>query len=396
MIINRQNYQIWITDYYDGRLDTFQAEVLMDFLSDNPDLKAEFEDYPGLSVSPPEHSSPDKNELLRTPDELTNEQVEHFSIAFWENDLDDQQKKEIEALSKTDPRFRKNLGIYEKIKLKADQSEYPGKSLLLKIPARRRRTVILLTALSTAASIAILAGLFIILNRQAPLPTPDRQVLASAAEDQAEETISEKSVRPGTGDENPASGHAAAESTQSRVTSGEQSTKSQTFAGTESTQDRVITGEQSTQSRIAAAAESTQIIEADPAVTGRETMVAMSKIPVREEIRLDNVEVSYLLAETEPYDLSLPPGIMDNMKMTVREFLAFQFRKSILDEEDPGVDNLKAWEIADAGIKGVNTLLGWNMEFQAGQGEDGRLQNLRFTSELLKIDRDFKKSNTGL
>jgi hypothetical protein len=125
-------------------------------------------------------------------------------------------------------------------------------------------------------------------------------------------------------------------------------------------------------------------------------MVAMSKIPVREEIRLDNVEVSYLLAETEPYDISLPPGTMDNMKMTVREFLAFQFRKSILDEEDPGVDNLKAWEIADAGIKGVNTLLGWNMEFQAGQGEDGRLQNLRFTSELLKIDRDFKKSNTGL
>lgn len=382
MIINRQNYQIWITDYYDGRLDAFQAEVLMDFLSDNPDLKAEFEDYPGLSVSPPEHSSPDKNELLRTPDELTNEQVDHFSIAYWENDLDEKQKGEIEALAKTDPRFRKNLGIYGKIKLKADQSEYPGKSMLLKIPARRRRTGIMLTALSTAASIAILAGLFLILNRQSPAPSPDRQVLASAGEDRAQETIREESSRPDTSDENPPSEHTGTENPQSRVIAGTQSRESRSTTGTESSKNQAVHPAQS--------------MKSDPTPVKAEIHLAMSKIPVREEIKLDNAEVRYLLAETEPYDISLPPGTMDNMKMTVREFLAFHFRKSILDEEDPGVENLKAWEIADAGIKGVNSLLGWNMEFQAGQGEDGRLQNLRFTSELLKIDHDFKKSNTGL
>ncbi|MGM0666002.1 MAG: hypothetical protein ACQETA_01660 [Bacteroidota bacterium] len=393
MIINRQNYQIWITDYYDGRLDAFQAEVLMDFLSDNPDLKAEFEDYPGLSVSPPEHSSPDKNELLRTPDELTNEQLEHFSIAYWENDLDDKQKREIEALAKTDPRFRKNLGIYEKIKLKADQSEYTGKSMLLKIPARRRRTGIMLTALSTAASVAILAGLFLILNRQAPVPSPDRQVLASAGEDQAQETIREESSRPDTGDENPPSEHTGTESPQSRVIAVTESPQSQVIGGTENRESRSTTGAESSKNQ---AVHPAQSIKSDPTPVKAEIHLAVSTIPVREEIKLDNVEVRYLLAETEPYDISLPPGTMDNMKMTVREFLAFQFRKSILDEEDPGVENLKAWEIADAGIKGVNSLLGWNMEFQAGQSEDGRLQNLRFTSELLKIDHDFKKSNTGL
>lgn len=377
MIINRQNYQIWITDYYDGRLDDFQAEVLMDFLSDNPDLRTEFEDYPGLSVSPAEHSGPDKSLLLRTPDELTNEQVEHYSIAFCENDLDEKQKREIEGLAGTDPRFRKNISTYEKIKLKAGETAYPAKSALLKIPGRRRKTGILLTWLSTAASITILAGLFLILNRQSPGPSMEMQVLASAGEDESGETTErEEPAQTGTSEERPDYAYAAREKPQSRTVAGTEKHEKQTVAETERT-DR-------------------QSIKSDPTPVKAEIHLAMMKIPAVEKIELDNQQVSYLLAETEPYMTSLPQEQRDSLKMSVREFLAFHFRKSILDKEDPGIENIKAWEIADAGIKGINTLLGWNMEFQAAQGEDGRLQNLHFTSELVKIDHKFNKNNQGL
>lgn len=380
MIINRQNYQIWITDYYDGRLDDFQAEVLMDFLSDNPDLRTEFEDYPGLSVSPAEHSGPDKSLLLRTPDELTNEQVEHFSIAYCENDLDEKQKREIAVLAGTDPRFRKNISTYEKIKLKADETAYPAKSALLKIPGRRRKTGILLTWLSTAASIAILAGLFLILNRQSPGPTMEMQVLASAGEDESGETREkEEPSRPVSGDELPADTDAGKESTDSHITGGKDS---RTLVVAESPK-RPATPD-------------TQIIKADPEPLKREIQLAMMKIPAIEEIKLNNQQLTYLLADTKPYMTSLPLEQRDSLRMSIREFLAFHFRKNILDKEDPGIENLKAWEIADAGIKGINTLLGWNMEFQADQGEDGKLQKLHFTSELVKIDHKFNKNNQGL
>jgi len=383
MIINRQNYQIWITDYYDGRLDDFQAEVLMDFLSDNPDLRPEFEDYPGLSVSPPEGGGADKSLLFHTPDELTNDQVEHFSIAYCENDLDENQKKEIEGLAQTDPRFRKNINIYEKIKLKADETEYPGKAMLLRIPGRRKRTGIILTSLSAAASVAILAGLFLIFNRQSTEPSFESQVLASVNEEQAgEKSNIEEPSQPGINEEEAITAQPGGEKVQSR-----------SAIVAESLQKRPVTV---TERQVILASASVESIQSEPAAVKREVYPAMSKIPAVEEVQLDKQHVSYLLAETRPYPVSLPQDLSDSLRMSVREFLAFHFRKNILDEEEPGIENLKAWEIADAGIKGINTLLGWNMEFQTLKGEDGRLQNLHFTSELVKIDHEFKKNNQGL
>ena len=122
MIINRQNYQIWISDYYDGQLDDFQIEVLMDFLGRNPDLMSEFEDYAELVLRPDDKNAYNNSGLLRTPEELTNEQVEHYAIALNENDLSEKQKQEINELKKTEPRFREYINSYEKIRLRPDLS----------------------------------------------------------------------------------------------------------------------------------------------------------------------------------------------------------------------------------------------------------------------------------
>ncbi|MDT8400568.1 MAG: hypothetical protein RQ743_02645 [Bacteroidales bacterium] len=360
MIINRQNYQIWITDYYDGQLDDFQVEVLMDFLSDKPDLLSEFEEYHGCFLNPDDEGKLDKSELLRSPEQLTNEQVEHFSIALCENDLDEKQKLEINELKKSDPRFRKNISLYEKIRLEPGNTAYPDKSLLLKIPGKRRITRIIISSLSIAASIAILTGLFLILDQQQAGGTDESSLAAFSLENESEQKSREKAPRLDLPDET----------------------------------IRYIPAR--TETQLAVTTRKPDIIRDEKTSVQKEAWASLRHLTALGEINLYNKQVHYLPAEIKPYEISLPAESSETLNMSVREFLAYHFRKEILDKEDPGIEHLKAWEIADAGIKGVNTLLGWNMELRTGESEEGRLENICFTSELIKFEHKSSKNKAGL
>jgi len=360
MIINRQNYQIWITDYYDGQIDDFQTEVLMDFLDRNPDLMSEFEDYTDLFLRPDNKVTFRTTNLLRTPEELTNEQVEHFAIALGEDDLNDEQKQEITELKKTDPRFREYISVYEKIRLKPDNVFYPDKSSLLKIPGRRRVIRIIVNTVSIAASIAIITGLFIIFNQQVEEPVNDYMVQDTPIMQESVQKGTEKTPLLDLTDEMP----------------------------------RYMTTK--TQKNVSEPVIVREIQKSEPLTQQARTLIQIPPIAAKKNIRLDQNQTEYLLAETGPYQVSLPDDIISETHLSVREFLTYQFRKQILHDEDPDIDNLKAWEIADAGIKGANLLLGWNMELEALKNEEGQLENISFTSELIKFDHKTKKNNPGL
>ncbi|MBN1387989.1 MAG: hypothetical protein JW965_06045 [Bacteroidales bacterium] len=360
MIINRQNYQIWITDYYDGQLDDFQTDVLMDFLGRNPDIMSEFEDYAELVLRPDDKAAYNNAGLLRSPEELTNEQVEHYAIAHSENDLSEKQKQEITELKKTDPRFREYINIYEKIRLRPENITYPYKLSLLKIPDRRRHIRIVVNSMSVAASVAIITGLFFIFNPKGKEPVNDY----------------------------------LAEDTRILTESGQKNDEKVPLLDLTDELPRHIAPK--TQLNITVPVRTTEIITAEPHDVPQRALIQIPPLAAKGNIRLDKSQTQYLLAEIEPYQVSLPDDILNETDMSVREFLAYQFRKQILHNEDPDIDNLKAWEIADAGIKGANLLLGWNMELDAIKNEEGRLENISFTSELIKFDHRLKKNDQGL
>lgn len=360
MIINRQNYQIWITDYYDGQLDDFQTEVLMDFLGKNPDLMSEFEDYPGLYLKAEDQHAYDNTDLLRTPDELTNEQVEHYAIALTENDLTENQKAEVNELKKSDPRFRESINIYEKIKLKPDNIIYPDKSLLLAIPGRRRIIRIVINSVSVAASIAIITGLFFIFNRSG-----NEYINPVLAEETQTDTETEQVIKEKTPRINP---------------------KAETPAQIPENNKAIIAEQLS----------ASEIIEAETLPVQQREFINITPLAFKENIRLDQTHTQYLLADVKPYPVMLSGDTISITDMSVREFLAYHFRKQLLKDDNPDIENLKAWEIADAGIKGVNMLLGWQMDLQTEKNEEGKLENISFTSELIKFDHQYKKNNADL
>ena len=51
---DRSDYELWFTDWLDGKLSQEQAEAFLAFLKQNPDLAGELNDLELVSLEPPE------------------------------------------------------------------------------------------------------------------------------------------------------------------------------------------------------------------------------------------------------------------------------------------------------------------------------------------------------
>lgn len=356
MIINRENYQIWICDHYDGQLDPLQKKILLNFLERNPDLKAEFEAFSEIRLSAGNISCDLKKSLLRGPDELTEQQTDNYLIALCENDLSPTQADEIISLTEKNPHLKERLEIYKRIKLSPADIIYPWKEKLKKIPQKKKRRLAILYSLSAAASIIIILSITFFLNNNNVNPGSPVQI--ASADTSASPNIADIIIE----EEKPPS------------------EKTITINETVPTADRGII--------IAIADTQEELIKETP----REEI---NITPTRhiEQIKIELTEKTYLLAEAGPYP-DLPPDFTESI--SIRKFLAKQFRKQILQDEDPGTDILKGYEIADAGIRGMNKLLGWEMEIETSKSESGTLNNVKFTSQLVNIDHSPKRNQEGL
>ena len=77
------------------------------------------------------------------------------------------------------------------------------------------------------------------------------------------------------------------------------------------------------------------------------------------------------------------------------EFIVKTFRERILKSKTPETGSLKAYEIADAGIRGLNKLFGWQMSLQKTWDANGDLKSLYFSSKILKFNAPVKKVQLG-
>ena len=108
----------------------------------------------------------------------------------------------------------------------------------------------------------------------------------------------------------------------------------------------------------------------------------VQKVPVVISVNLNN-EISHntLIA----YNSSLIKPSNPNMRSKLSRFLAKTFREKILKEGLSNDRPLKGYEIAEAGITGLNKLLGWQMTLEKNTNKNGETQSVYFSSKLLKF-----------
>lgn len=129
MKINNENYEVYLIDYLDGKLDKSIQKDLDVFLDKNPEIKQEFEGIEKMHLSQEEMHFPLKEKIRFTDSGLT--QSEYLCVAHLEGDLKADEQQQLEQLRKSEPAMERDIKLFSLTKLKpALQILFPNKAQL--------------------------------------------------------------------------------------------------------------------------------------------------------------------------------------------------------------------------------------------------------------------------
>ncbi len=355
MEINRNNYELWLIDLRDGNLAPEEESAVMIFLDNNPDIKAEFGETADISLTSGLSQYENSDFLKKDPCDLSDEQVEYYIIANLENDLSPEQAAEVNELTGSDKRFSSLNSIHHSLKLSPPDIHYPGKLHLLRIPYRKRRKIMVRSAMALAASLLVFVSSYTFLHHNGTPATQDSfQVVADM----------KIFVEP-----QPA---------------GTEGLKNLLLSMKPERRDPVVKKISYEEAGTARAEEVTPV-----ASTERPEIALEPARPVN-GLNMPAVEPARMMAEMVVNKTGYDAGAEDIGDISPRKIIARNFRELVLKEANPGSENLRVYEIADGGIRGLNHLLGWDMKLETGVGEDGKLNQIKFSSQLINIDRKLK------
>ena len=361
---DRTNYEIWFIDYLDGNLDNSAKSQLFSFLEENPDLKEEFNELSPYILEPPAGTFSKKALLKRSYSDLSESQFDYLSVAAAEGDLPGSQAEELEEAMAKDPEKRIRFELIGKLKLAPPALQYNFKHKLKKLTLTARIIRFSTVGVSAAASLLLIVS---ILNRQ---PAPGQDTIAQAPET---ENMSVQASEPGT----------------EMIAS--QSEAEETRAETTVTNDIIAVLPDVTPPEVRSV-----IPEGSETGLKTESLIAvnadLSGINYIPEVKLykNNFEPSLVAVNT-----SLPSLLTEYEAPGINDFIARVFREKILKTDNPKNGELKAYEIADAGIIGLNKLFGLNMSLEENFDDTGEVTSVYFNSRLIKFNAPVKKDEAG-
>jgi hypothetical protein len=120
--------------------------------------------------------------------------------------------------------------------------------------------------------------------------------------------------------------------------------------------------------------------------------ITVDKVPILTQIDLNNVTIRNTLIASNT--IVYIPEIEDE-RSKVGRFFAKTFREKFLKEKTPPDSPLKGFEIAEAGVTGLNKLFGWEMALDKKNDENGQPKSVYFSSKILKFNAPVKKSEVS-
>jgi hypothetical protein len=353
---NRSNYEIWLIDWLDGTLNLQQTDELMAFLDENPDIREEADSLKLARLCPSSDSFAGKEKLQRYSAGLSELQVEYLSAAYLEGDLSPEQEADLRQNLDTVPENSIIFNKIRKTKLAPPVVHYMNKSKLKKITVPLQITRISAIVLSAAAVIA-----FLILNHLfIPKPTDVNSEMVAVM---TPDTIY--------------AGQPLIIKNSNNIHELLQSEKSSLKSGTE-----IPSPLNSEQIALMVLPDSMALIAR---IQGPGSIVLSGLSATN--LNPENINSS-LIASTINYS----EPVFDDGRSNLSRFIARTFRNKILKEKQVSEEPLKSYEIAEAGIEGLNKLLGWQMALVKTNDEAGELKSVYFSSKMLKFNAPVKKS----
>ena len=183
MQINRNNYEAYLLDYWEGNLDQEGLDGLALFFRHNPDLKKHFREYEDFQLHPDEAIVFDEKDNLkkieiRQVGEINQGNYEEWIIAAQEGDLSPSSQKLFDEFVVANPVIQQEISLYAISVLKADEAVvyHPKEALKKSVPFFYRQAV--LWPASIAAMLIIIFGIFGLLKNESQTFTDQPSVVA--------------------------------------------------------------------------------------------------------------------------------------------------------------------------------------------------------------------------
>jgi hypothetical protein len=130
MKINKNNYEAWFIDYFDGALSAEQTAELMLFLNTNPKLKEEFDSFETISLADfdDEVKFPEKKNLKKN--EPT---IEELMVLYVDGTITETYKAKLLAALELNSKLKTDLERYQKTKLSPEKIIFENKESLKSI-----------------------------------------------------------------------------------------------------------------------------------------------------------------------------------------------------------------------------------------------------------------------
>ena len=361
---DRSNYELWFTDWLDGRLNEKEAGDLEVFLGENPDLREELDGLASAYLEPARIVYKKKKSLEKSVKNYSESQFEHLCIASLENDLTPEHRDELKKIIDQDKTKRKVFELYQNLKLKPSSATFKRKSIVKKITAGTRIVRWSVIGLSAAATVAVIITAYLYMS-----PDPRKEVPQQAKAEKHDTLIVEHQSPVLVSEVIAPDNRSSGQGTGNSLAEADAFDADDSHAG-----KREITG-----------ADTIQFTRRSDNPLAMKVAMPVEMIP-----ELKQYENSIMKFHPD----YIPPLIDD--RTNSQRFLAKIFHEKIMRDTTAGNRPVKSYDIAVAGINGLNKLFGWNMSLQKKTNGKGDIKSYSFNSRLLKINAPVKKLTSSL
>jgi len=356
--INRNNYEEYFLDFIEGNLSPSDKNLFMSFLDENPDLKKELELYEEKPISYEKYLFENKSTLKKGSvlSEITSNNFDELCIAKIENDLTQKEENDFDIYINQDTQKRKEFDLYKLTKIEIDDSIlFKDKELLKKKTAgfafRKHYTLI-----SAAASVIILIALYLFIPK--------------SEQDKVELPIAELSE----GKNLEITNKVTEEEQSANILNTQEDKKIATLTEKQIVLSQklsleIINTEETVKTNYR---EYDQIAQLEPMQVNYDFTESKNEIDI---IYVNTYAKNYVAKEPE--------------YVSFKSYLASAFNKRILKKENK--NKLELFDVAQAGVEGINMLTGGKMTLERIYDENGNPDKTEFNSRLIAFSAPAKK-----
>jgi hypothetical protein len=354
MSITRQNYELIFVDYLDGHLSESAVMELMLFLEQNPDLKPELENFENLQLVANDVHFEGKELLkkdLQDKGAVSLKNFQEFCVAFYEKELPASRVPELKKFVFLHPELEEDFKLFGQVYLRPDKSlVYPTKRKL-KRGQSIRLSPFLVKQIGIAAAIAILAGIFFLLQPE--------QVERSAEKPIAK--LIPGQIYP--------IGKATSPKNGSIKTGIEYSVPNE--------KDQIENQNNKTE-----AGSITVKPREEYGMPGLTSLCSISLNQIQTTIASPNPIGTSVLISSLPTKTSEQSRVTNEPALSVKDFAFREFKEKILADAPPAYKGkITFWDITGSGIKGFNRLTGSHIHFKKQYNTFGELVAVKVDSK---------------